>query len=80
MCDDGSTEALGVRRDPVMHKRTIAAATSAVMALFLVAVPAFADSESVGTPISIDWRLVAILLVVALLLFAAALGLGDRAD
>lgn len=63
-----------------MHKRTIAAITAAVSALFLVAVPAFADSEYAGSPISIDWRLVAILLVVALVLFAAALGLGDRSD
>jgi hypothetical protein len=63
-----------------MHKRTVAATTAALLAVFVVAVPAFADSEPVGTSISIDWRLVAILLVVALLLFAAALGLGRRAD
>jgi Na+/H+ antiporter NhaD/arsenite permease-like protein len=63
-----------------MHKRTIAATTGALLALFLVAVPASADTEYGGSSISIDWRLVAILLVIALLLFGAALGLGRRPD
>lgn len=75
-----SQRRLVMGRQPVMHKRTIAATAGALLALFLVAAPALADSEYAGTPISIDWRLVVILLVVALLLFAAALGLWDRAD
>lgn len=67
-------------REPVMRRRTIVATTAAFMALFLVAVPAFADTEYAGASVSIDWRLVVILVLGALLLFAAALGLADRSD
>jgi hypothetical protein len=49
-----------------MHKRAIAATIAALWALFLVAMPASADSEHVGVPSSIDWRLVVILTVLAL--------------
>ena len=63
-----------------MHRRTIAATTGAVLASFLVVAPAFADTEYAGTTTSIDWRLVVILVLVALLVFAAALGLADRGD
>jgi hypothetical protein len=49
-----------------MHKRGIVATTAALSALFLVALPAFADSEHVGIETSIDWRLVVILTVLAL--------------
>jgi hypothetical protein len=49
-----------------MHVRAIAATTAALLALFLVASPAFADTEYVAVPTSIDWRLVVILTVLAL--------------
>jgi hypothetical protein len=49
-----------------MHKRAIAGITATVSALFLVALPAFADTEHVGIQPSMDWRLVVILTVLAL--------------
>jgi hypothetical protein len=49
-----------------MNKRGIVATTAALSALFLVALPAFADTEHVGIETSIDWRLVVILTVLAL--------------
>jgi hypothetical protein len=50
-----------------MHKRAIAASTAALLALFLVALPAYADTEYAGTATSIDWRLVAIFSVLGTL-------------
>jgi hypothetical protein len=52
-----------------MHRRAIAATTAALLALFLVALPASADTENFGVPASIDWRLVVILTVLALAVF-----------
>jgi hypothetical protein len=52
-----------------MPRRAIAVPAAALLALFLVAVPAFADQEYVGTTPSIDWRLVVILTAVALSAF-----------
>jgi hypothetical protein len=49
-----------------MHKRAITATTAGLLALFIVALPAFADSEHVGFAPTIDWRLVVILTVIAL--------------
>jgi hypothetical protein len=49
-----------------MHRRAIAATTAALLALFLVALPASADTEHVGVPNSINWLLVVILTVLAL--------------
>jgi drug/metabolite transporter (DMT)-like permease len=49
-----------------MHKPAIAATTAALLALFLVALPASADTEHVGVEPSIDWPLVVILTVLAL--------------
>jgi|GEM_PF-4647479 uncharacterized RDD family membrane protein YckC len=52
-----------------MHRRAIAATSAALLALFLLALPASADSEYVGVPASIDWRLVVILTALALAVF-----------
>jgi hypothetical protein len=49
-----------------MHKRAIAATTAALLALFLVALPASADTDHVGIGTSINWPLVVILTVLAL--------------
>jgi hypothetical protein len=61
-----------------MHKRAIAASTAALLALFLVALPASADTEYAGIAPSIDWRLVVLLTVLALFAFYAVLELVDR--
>lgn len=49
-----------------MHKRALAATTAAVLALFLVALPASADTQHVGIQTSIDWPLAVIVTVLAL--------------
>jgi hypothetical protein len=49
-----------------MHKGVIAGTTATLLALFLVALPAFADTDHAGIETSIDWRLVVILTVLAL--------------
>jgi hypothetical protein len=56
-----------------MHKRAIAASTAALLALFLVALPAYADTEYTGTATSIDWRLVVIFSVLGTLAFYVVL-------
>ena len=56
-----------------MHKGAIAASTAALLALFLVALPASADTEYAATATSIDWRLVVILSVLAMFVFYAVL-------
>jgi hypothetical protein len=61
-----------------MHKRAIAATIAALFALVLIAVPASADTEYAGAPTTIDWRLVVVLVLVALVVFVAALGLANR--
>jgi hypothetical protein len=52
-----------------MPKRAIAASTTALFALFLVASPVLADTEHGGTATSIDWRLVAIFSALGTLAF-----------
>jgi hypothetical protein len=52
-----------------MHKRAIAASTVALVALFLTALPAFADTEYAAAPTSLDWRLVLILTGLGILAF-----------
>ena len=52
-----------------MHRRAIAATTAALLALFLVALPASADSERTLTPATIDWLLVVVLTMLALAVF-----------
>jgi hypothetical protein len=49
-----------------MQRRAIAGATVALLALFLVALPASADTEYAGIQTSINWLLVVILTVLAL--------------
>jgi hypothetical protein len=49
-----------------MRRRAIGATTAALLALFLVALPAAADSEHVGLSSSINWPLVVVLTVLAL--------------
>jgi hypothetical protein len=49
-----------------MHRRAIAATGAALLALFLVAVPASADNERTLTPASINWPVAVILTVLAL--------------
>jgi hypothetical protein len=61
-----------------MHRRAIAASTAALSALFLVALPASADPGVVGGSSSIDWRLVVILTVIALVAFYYVLELMSR--
>ncbi|HLO36710.1 MAG TPA: hypothetical protein VK194_11530 [Candidatus Deferrimicrobium sp.] len=56
-----------------MHKRAIAASTAALLALFVVAFPASADTEYAGTATSIDWRLVVVFSVLAMFAFYAVL-------
>ena len=63
-CADRGT--ISELRESVMHKRVITATTAAMLALFLVALPAAADTEHVGFAPTIDWRLVVILTVIAL--------------
>jgi hypothetical protein len=54
-------------------------ATSAALAVLLLAVaPVSADSDYAGTPTSIDWRLVAIFIALALSAFYAVLELLTR--
>jgi ABC-type proline/glycine betaine transport system substrate-binding protein len=52
-----------------VHRRAIAATTAALLAMFLVAVPASADNERTLTPAIINWPLAAILTVLALAVF-----------
>ena len=52
-----------------MHRRAIAVPAAALLALFLVAVPALADQEFVATTPSIDWRLVVLFTAIALAAF-----------
>jgi hypothetical protein len=61
-----------------MHKRAITAATAALSALFLVALPALADTEHAGIQPSMDWRLVVILTVLALSAFYYVLEIMGR--
>jgi hypothetical protein len=61
-----------------MHNRAIAATTAALSALFLVAVPTFADTEYAGPQTSINWLLVVILTVLALAGFWAVQELVNR--
>jgi hypothetical protein len=56
-------------RESVMHKRAITSTTAAVLALFLVALPASADVDHAGFETSINWLLVVILTVLALAAF-----------
>jgi hypothetical protein len=56
-----------------MGIRARAATSAALVTLFLVAEPVSADSEYAGIPTSIDWRLVAIFIALALLAFYAVL-------
>jgi len=56
-----------------MRKRAIAAGAAALSALFLTALPAFADTEYAGAPTSLDWRLVVILSVLGMLAFHVVL-------
>jgi predicted Na+-dependent transporter len=56
-------------RESVMHRRATAATTAALLALFLVVLPASADTEYAGVQTPIDWRLVVILTVLALAAF-----------
>jgi hypothetical protein len=65
-------------RSSVMGKRAITAGVAALSALFLAAVPALADQESLGTDASIDWRLVIVLSVLAVLVFHAVLEFVNR--
>ena len=53
-------------------------ATGAVSALFLIAGPVAADSEYAGVPTSIDWRLVVVLVALALFAFYAVLEVVNR--
>jgi hypothetical protein len=62
----------------VLHKRAIVASTAALLALFLAALPAYAEAESGGTATSIDWRLVVILSVLGLSAFYVALEFVNR--
>jgi protein-S-isoprenylcysteine O-methyltransferase Ste14 len=49
-----------------MQRRAIAATSAALLAVFLVAVPASADNERTLTPATINWPLAVILTVLAL--------------
>jgi hypothetical protein len=66
------------KRESVMHKRAIAASTAALLALFIVVLPASADPGVVGGSSSIDWRLVVVLTVIALVGFYYVLELMSR--
>jgi hypothetical protein len=61
-----------------MHRRAIAATTAALVALFLVALPASADSERTLTPAIINWPLAVILTMLALAAFYYVLEVMDR--
>jgi len=56
-----------------MHKRVIAASTAALSALFLAALPVFADTEYAVTATTMDWRLVVIFTVLGLFAFYVVL-------
>lgn len=56
-----------------MRKRAIASTPAALLALFLAASPAFADTEYAATPTSLDWRLVAIFTGLGILAFHVVL-------
>jgi hypothetical protein len=60
-----------------MHRRAFGATTAALLALFLVALPASADTEYVGPPREIDWPLAVILTVLALAAFYYVLEVRD---
>jgi hypothetical protein len=49
-----------------MHRRAIAATSAALLAVFLVALPASADNERTLVPASINWPLAVILTALAL--------------
>jgi hypothetical protein len=53
----------------VIHRRAIVAGGTALMALFLAASPAFADTEYAATSTSMDWRLVVIFSVLGMFAF-----------
>jgi hypothetical protein len=53
----------------VIHRGAIVAGATALMALFLAASPAFADTEYAGMTTSIDWRLVVIFSVLGMFAF-----------
>ncbi|MEA2608017.1 MAG: hypothetical protein QOJ75_260 [Chloroflexota bacterium] len=63
-----------------MHKPAIAAATAALLALFLVALPASADTDHPGTETSMNWPLVVILIVLAASGFYYLLNRGNRGN
>jgi hypothetical protein len=65
-------------RESVMHKRAIAATTAMLSALFVVALPAAADTEYAAPVTSINWLLVVILTVLALFGFWAVQELVNR--
>jgi len=59
-------------------RRAIAAMSAAFMALVLVVSPVAADTEYAGVQSQIDWRFVAIYVLVGLFAFAASLNLANR--
>jgi hypothetical protein len=61
-----------------MQKRAIAGTAAAVLALFLAAAPALADSDYAGVEHQIDWRLVVIFILLGLSAFFAVLTLVNR--
>jgi hypothetical protein len=61
-----------------MGKGVITAGVAALSALFLAAVPALADQEPLSNEALIDWRLVIVLSVLAVLVFHAVLEFVNR--
>jgi len=61
-----------------MRTRAPVAISAALLTLLIAAVPVSADSEYAGMPTSIDWRLVAIFVALALFAFYAVLELLTR--
>ena len=61
-----------------MYRRAICATTAALLALMLVAVPAYADNERTLTPAILNWPLAVILTVLALAGFYYVLEVMDR--
>ena len=58
-----------------MGKRTVAASTAAVSALFLAVLPVSANTEYALTPTTMDWRLVVVFSLLGVLAFHFALEL-----